>query len=337
MTTSPVAGDGSGATASAIPARVARRQVLSLAVVCAAAGLLGATACAAGSGRGESTLGSAAAGPMRPGQVFRDCEVCPEMVVIPAGSFMMGSPASEERRDDDEGPRHRVTIGYSLAVGVYEVTFAEWDACLAAGGCGGYRPVGWFDGCCGGRGSDIDQDPRNPVVEVNWDDARRYVDWLSAETGAAYRLLSEAEWEYAARAGTETAWYWRGSAFEECRYENGPGEWHSINAPSVVMENVCLDGFVDTAPVGSFAPNPWGLYDMLGNVSEWVEDCRRDNYIGAPSDGSAWVCTGESSFRFRMMRGSSWDGSTPLRSADREWALADWRLSYGFRLARTIN
>ena len=153
---------------------------------------------------------AAAAERRRPGRVFRDCGTCPEMVVVPSGSYMMGSPASEAGRADDEGPRHRVTIGYTLAAGVYEVTFAEWDACVGAGGCGGYRPGdgGW------GRGS-------RPVIRVSWEDAREYVRWLSRETGQEYRLLSEAEWEYVARAGTTTARYWGESESGQCRYGNG--------------------------------------------------------------------------------------------------------------------
>ena len=146
----------------------------------------------------------------RPGTVFRDCAACPEMVVVPAGSFMMGSPTSEEGRYDDEGPRHRVTIGSPFSVGVYEATFAEWDGCVRAGGCGGYRPEdeGW------GRGS-------RPVMNVSWEDAQEYVRWLSRETGQRYRLLSEAEWEYVARAGTQTARYWGESESGQCRYGNG--------------------------------------------------------------------------------------------------------------------
>ena len=338
MNGAPVVGDGPRrAVARAIPARVARRQGLPLAVVCAAVGILGTSAwAAAGLGRDESGLASASTEPVRAGQqVFRDCEACPEMVVVPAGSYMMGSPASEEGRDDDEGPRHRVTIGYSFAVGVYEVTFAEWDACVAAAGCGGYRPAGALEGPGGGPGGEIDSDPRNPVIRVSWDDARRYVDWLSAETGAVYRLLSEAEWEYVARAGTETAWYWRGSKLEQCRYENGGNEWNYMGVPRAERpEDECLDGFVDAAPVGSFAPNPWGLYDMLGNVSEWTEDCWNESYSGAPADGSAWR-SGKCFFRV-LRGGSSGSGRWGIRSANRDWNSTDVRRGFGFRVARTI-
>ncbi len=145
-----------------------------------------------------------------PGTVLRDCDECPEMVVVPAGSFMMGSPRSARGQYLDEVPRHEVTIGYPLAEGVYEVTFAEWHACVSAGGCEGYRPED--EGL--GRG-------RQPVINASWEDAQTYVAWLSEETGEDYRLLSEAEWEYVARAGTETPWYWGEDLSGQCRYANG--------------------------------------------------------------------------------------------------------------------
>ena len=237
----------------------------------------------------------------------------------------MGSPASEAGRDDDEGPRHRVTIGYPLAVGVYEVTFAEWNACVSAGGCGGYRPEdgGW------GRG-------RRPVINVSWEDVQAYVAWLSSETGEEYRLLSESEWEYVARAGTQTARHWGASSSGQCGYANGydrTGEqkrdldWDPIS---------CSDGHADTAPVGSFQPNAFGLYDVLGNVWEWTDDCWNGSYAGAPTDGSPWAsgdCT------LRVLRGGSWDYRPDnLRSAYRSRNSAGYRdFSIGFRLARTID
>ena len=217
---------------------------------------------------------------LRPGRVFRDCPECPEMVVVPAGSFMMGSPSHEAGRGDDEGPRHRVTIEKPFAVGKYEVTFAEWDACVADGGCGGHRPEdeGW------GRG-------RRPVINVNWDDAKAYVRWLNRKTGKQYRLPSEAEWEYAARAGTTTRYNWGDDIGRNRANCNGCGSrWDRKQ----------------TAPVGSFRANVFGLHDVHGNVWEWVEDCLNYNYAGAPADGSPWTdgdCT-----LAAVLRGGSWFG-----------------------------
>ena len=252
------------------------------------------------------------------GGAFRDCSVCPVMTRVPPGSFVMGS--SESR---DEGPRHEVTIPYPLAVGVFEVTFEEWDACVAGGGCGGHRPRdrGW------GRGN-------RPVIDVSWEDAQGYVAWLSRETAEEYRLLSEAEWEYVARAGTET--YWGTSARRQCDYANGEDE--SVPSQYVSLLAPCVDGFArETAPVGAFRPNAFGLYDVLGNVWEWTEDCWNENYAGAPADGRAWEdgdCTQ------RVLRGGSWGVEAPgsLRSANRYRYSAGVRNNYfGFRLARTLN
>ncbi len=140
-------------------------------------------------------------------QVFRDCDVCPQMAVVPPGSLSMGSPNTEEGRDDDEGPQHEVAIDYAFAVGVYEVTFDEWDACVSGGGCGGYEP----DDRGYGRG-------RRPVIQVHWEYAWQYADWLTEQTGEEYRLLSEAEWEYVARARSRTARFCGEADQEQCRY-----------------------------------------------------------------------------------------------------------------------
>ena len=246
----------------------------------------------------------------RPGRRFRDCAECPEMVVIPAGSFEMGSPESEEGRYANEGPAHRVEIGEPFAVGAYEVTFEEWDACAAAGGCGGYRPgdQGW------GRG-------KRPVINVSWEDADSYVSWLSRKTRKQYRLLSEAEWEYAARAGTRTRYWWGdeiGSGRANC--EGCGSRWDDEQ----------------TVPVGSFRANGYGLYDMHGNVWEWVQDCWNDNYRGAPTDGKVWK-SGDCSRR--VVRGGSWYGNPRyLRSASRSRDVSGVRGSYlGFRVARTLT
>jgi formylglycine-generating enzyme required for sulfatase activity len=251
-----------------------------------------------------------AAGPCLAGTTFRDCDECPEMTVIPAGSFKMGSvsgPLSENER-----PQRLVTIRKPFAVGIHVVTFDQWDACVADGGCNGYSPAshGWGTS-------------NRPVINVNWHDAQSYVRWLNEKlrrlqkvapgpAGAGpYRLLSEAEWEYAARAGTTTAYYW-GDAYEKgsANCDRCGSEWDNRQ----------------TSPVGSFPPNPFGLYDMAGNVLQWVEDCYHESYVGAPTDGSPW--TG-GKCEARIMRGWSWFNSTHyLRSSQRYIA--------GFRVAKTL-
>ena len=250
-----------------------------------------------------------------PGRRFRDCPECPEMVEVPAGSFMMGSPESEEGRFGNEGPVHRVTIARPFAVGVYEVTFDEWDACVSDGGCGGYRPPNIIE-----RGRDEGRG-RRPVINVSWDDAQAYVAWLSGRTGEAYRLLSESEWEYVARAGTATRYWW--------------GNEIGRNRANCVGDR-CGDSYDYTAPVGSFPANPFGLYDVHGNVGEWVEDCWNSSYRGAPSDGSAWE-SGDCS-RWRMQRGGSWATNRRfLRSASRSGYASSRYYINGIRVARTLT
>ena len=259
------------------------------------------------------------------GTKLRDCDECPELVVVPSGSYMMGSPSSEDGRYDDEGPVHRVRIGRAFAVGVYEVTFGEWDACVSGGSCGRYRPSdeGW------GRG-------RRPVINVSWDNAKAYVAWLSRKTGEEYRLLSESEWEYVARGGTETARYWGEGESGQCRNANGADrEAKRHNSGWTTVE--CDDGHYRTSPVGRYEANGFGLRDVLGNVWEWVEDCWNESYRGAPTDGSAWV-SGDCSQR--VLRGGSWfDLPKDLRSAARLRDTSGNRhFNYlGFRVARTLT
>ncbi len=255
----------------------------------------------------------------------RDCAECPEMVVLPSGGFMMGSPESEERRSGNEGPVRRVFVPKPFAVSKYEVTFDEWDACAAVGGCNGYRPddEGW------GRGA-------RPVVNVSWEDAKRYTEWLSRKTGHDYRLLSEAEWEYAARANTSTVHPWGGSAHEACGYANVHDQtskrenkfsWASLN---------CDDGYAQTAPVGSFEANEFGLYDMLGNVWEWVADCWNGSYENAPTNSTVWR---KGDCHRHISRGGSWgNGPKNLRSAGRVRSDAGNRGdNYGFRIAKNLQ
>jgi formylglycine-generating enzyme required for sulfatase activity len=246
--------------------------------------------------------------PLPAGTTFRDCPECPEMVVVPAGTFMMGSPDNEAGRNGDEGPQHTVSIPEPFAIGRYEVTFAEWEACFAAGGCG-HLPgdKGWGHG-------------NRPVINVSWKDAREYVGWLSEKTGHTYRLPSEVEWEYTARAGTHTIYWWGAEVGRNNGNCNGCGsEWDNKQS----------------APVGSFAPNRFGLYDVLGNVWERVEDCYHVGYSGAPGDGSPWTSR---SCRKHVLRGGSW-ASAPgdVRSATRGSAGAGARVKLiGFRVARTL-
>ena len=292
-----------------------------------------------------------------PGTGFKDCDVCPEMVVVPAGSFTMGSPEEERRwavsmgsKEEwivSETPPHRVTIPRSFAAGKHEVTRGEYAAFVRE------TNRGWGDGCFIWAGTEwkkeasgnwrdpgFGQDDRHPVACVSWDDAKAYVEWLGRKAGKAYRLLSEAEWEYAARAGTTAARYWgddRGNA-ESCGYANGTDQTRAAEHNLTrVKTNIfmCEDGHVHTAPVGSFKANAFGLHDMLGNVWEWVEDCWHESYGDAPKDGSAWTAGG--SCGQRVLRGGSWvNNPWVLRAANRDWVTSGNRdADAGFRVART--
>jgi formylglycine-generating enzyme required for sulfatase activity len=261
---------------------------------------------------------SEAAGPARPREI-RDCAECPVMVVLPAGSFVMGAPAREKGRGADEGPVHRVTFGSPFAVGKYEVTFDEWAACERDGACPVVNDQGWGQ--------------TRPAMNVNHEDAVRYVEWLAAKTGRPYRLLSEAEWEYAARAGSRKARYWGDSPRRACEFSNVLDQ--SVPSGYSWAPSNCRDGQGNTAPVGSFKANAFGLHDMLGNVWEWVADCWNDSYVGAPVDGSAWT-TGDCSQR--VIRGGSWiDPAEDMRSANRTRLLPQTRYDFlGFRVGLTL-
>ena len=244
-----------------------------------------------------------------------DCANCPEMVPIPAGEFTMGSPSSELYRGPEA--QHRVTIGKPFAISKYEITFAQWDACVADGGCGGHMPddQGW------GRGN-------LPVVGVTWDDAKSYAAWLSRKTGKSYRLPSEAEWEYSARAGTTTPFSFGATiTTEQANYDGSTGYG---NGPAGVNRQ-------KTVPVGSFPPNAFGLHDMHGNVWEWTQDCWSDEYAAdAPANGGPYEranCGG------RVLRGGSWeDYPGDVRAAARVASNAEeqsW--SDGFRVVRSME
>ncbi len=244
----------------------------------------------------------------KPLESFRECaQDCPEMIVIPAGTFTMGSSDQEAGRTSDESPLHGVTIAKPLAVSKYSVTFDDWDACVAVGGCPAVSASGF------GRGV-------SPVIDVNWREAKLYAAWLSRMTNRPYRLLTEAEWEYAARAGTTTRY-----SFGDDAAELGQYAWYDGNSGS------------RPHPVGEKKPNAFGLYDVHGNVWQWVEDCYAKSYAGAPSDGSAGnaSCVEDR----RIARGGSWETNpNNLRSARRGWYAADRRAQVlGFRLARSLR
>jgi formylglycine-generating enzyme required for sulfatase activity len=253
---------------------------------------------------------------LKPKDVFKECDNCPEMVVVQAGEFTMGSPDDEPDRNKSEGPQHKVTIARPFAVGRFAVTFDEWGACVAAGGCNGFRPddQGW------GRGN-------RPVIYVSWDDAQAYAAWLSRATGKTYRLLTEAEREYVTRAGTTTP-FWFGATISP-EQANFDGKHPYNNGPM-------SPGRGQTLAVDAFQPNPWGLYQVHGNVWDWVEDCFNDSYVGAPADGSAWM-SGDCDKH--MLRGGSWvDQPRFLRSAFRLGDVTSRRYDLqGFRVARTLG
>ena len=276
------------------------------------------------------------------GEIFKDCDDCPQMVVVPAGEFMMGSPDWEGGRDDDEGPRHRVTMPRAFAVGRYEVTVAEYRRFVRetgsskGSGCYVWDRKWKKEAGRSWENPGFSQGSFEPVVCVSWEDAQAYAGWLSDKTGKEYRLLSEAEWEYAARAGTRTSRYWGNSEEAQCKHANGADQT-AKSRYSHWTAAACRDGAVHTANVGSYGANRFGLSDMLGNVSEWVEDCWHGNYEGAPEDGSAWVSGGDC--ERRVLRGGSWvSGPWFLRSANRFRNSPGSRGSYGgFRIARTLT
>jgi len=238
-----------------------------------------------------------------PGEILRDCPECPELVIVPPGDFVMGSPDTPY-----EKPERSITVRHPFAIGRREVTFAEWDFCADAGACK-HRPDdrGW------GRGD-------RPAINVSWDDVKLYTNWLSQKTGQRYRLPSEAEWEYAARAGTKTPFWWGRDA--------GSGRAQCDNCVSPANRQ--------TVAVGSFRPNGFGLYDTAGNVAEWVEDCWNDTYRNAPKEAVA-ATTGDC--RLRVLRGGNFNSkAVEVRSSARFRYDVDVRyIGNGFRVVRELQ
>lgn len=276
--------------------------------------------------------------PPKSGEVFRDCGECPDMLPIPAGIFEMGSLSSEVGRYQSEGPHHRVTVS-SFFLGRTHVTRSQYaafvnetgydvgqDCSTSENGNGEARTVrNW-------REPGHQQQDSHPVVCVNWNDAKAYVDWLFHKTGKRYRLPTEAEWEYAARAGTTTARYWGSMQDRPCSFSNLPSRF---GKPTLLGLFDCDDGHAYSAPTGSFKPNAFGLYDMIGNAWQWLDDCWHGNYNGAPANGSAWM--GCDSSVGHVLRGGSWRSDPRFaRSAGREMGMSTRRIDdTGFRVART--
>lgn len=260
-----------------------------------------------------------------PGSSFRDCDACPEMVVVPAGEFMMGSDKAESGHLDEK-PQRTVKIARPFAVSKFETTFAQWDACAADGPCPKADDAGF------GR-------ENYPAINVSWRDIKAYVNWLSAKTGKSYRLLTEAEFEYAARGGTRTAWFWGGNEDKNksCAFANLHDETGKKAHPNYVWSHaLCDDGAGENARTGQYKPNGFGLHDMLGNVREWVEDCHQTGYAGAPDDGSVRPHSGQCAKR--VVRGGGWvDGPSTARAAYRyseDEGMRNYQL--GFRVAREL-
>lgn len=254
----------------------------------------------------------------RIGIFFRDCDECPQMVVVPAGSFQMGDLLEPQMGGDDERPAHAVTLTQAFAIGRYEVTFEEWNSCVADGGCRGYRPDenGW-----GPR--------RRPVIEMSWDDAQAYVAWLTCKTGRQYRLPSETEWEYAARAGTMMPFSFEGELSSEKANYDARIVWNGSKPGTYLAQTMPVDRYDAWA-------NAFGLSAVHGNVAEWTQDCYTKDYRGHLGDGAARE---DAECEYRTLRGGSWDdGPWSLRSAWRQPVAPSERHNFvGFRVARRLD
>lgn len=261
-----------------------------------------------------------------PGSTFKDCKTCPEMVVLPAGSFTMGAPDNEVGRQPDEGPLREVTFAAPFAVSRFHITVEEWAVFAKETNFvlkdGDTRPG---RECVAGKPR-YPQTPRHPAVCIDFDDANAYIAWLARKSGQPYRMLNEAQWEYAARAGS-----------------TGPFPFPFDNEADYIIHSHANtygdeDGYSHVAPVGSFPPNAFGMYDMHGNVHEWVADCLHDSYLGAPRDGGTWLEANNGDCTWRHIRGNDWI-EPPIfsRSANRNsrqpFVRGDW---IGFRVVRPL-
>jgi formylglycine-generating enzyme required for sulfatase activity len=273
------------------------------------------------------SLNAHAVEPPKPGSVFKDCKNCPEMVVLPAGSFVMGTPEDEVGREPDEGPQHSVTFKNAFAMSRFHVTAAELDAYIRETGTvikdGDDRP----GRLCQASKPRYEQGPRQPAVCVDYADVQAYTQWLSKKTGKHYRMVSEAEREYAARAGSTGSFPF---PFDE------EGQYQITKHANTYGPK---DGFSFTAPVGSYPPNAFGMYDMHGNVYEWVADCWHPDYVGAPADGRAWMEESEGVCLDAQIRGNDW-GEAPVfsrsgnRNSRKREVRGDW---LSFRVVRELE
>jgi formylglycine-generating enzyme required for sulfatase activity len=308
------------------------------------AGILISIAAVCSSAAAQSPLSAEQERALKPKDSFKQCTVCPEMVMVPAGTFSMGSPKNEKGRDDNESPQHKVTIAGAFAAGKFEVTvdqfaaFAEETKYDMGSVCDVWQDGKWSDQPGRSwRDPGFPQTGSHPVACVSWDDAKAYLEWLSRKAGKTFRLPTEAEWEYLARAGAAARFHFGANDKDYCRYGNGADQSARSAVPGAKAWKVlaCSDGQPYTAPVGSFAANAFGLHDTHGNVFEWTEDCWHGNYSGAPADGSAWV-TGKC--ETRVLRGGAW-GYPPdyLRTAVRgQIAAAHRYVNAGLRVVRSI-
>lgn len=278
------------------------------------------------------------------GAEIRDCRECPAMVVVPAGAFTIGSPDDEPGRGKDEGPRRRITFSRPFAVSRHEVTLAQYDAFLretghpVSGGCltDRIKTGDWqYDAATTLRDPGFAQTPDHPVACVSWNDAQAYVAWLNRRTGGGYRLPSEAEWEYVARAGATTVYPWGDDVNDGCAHENLTDATFRRKYPQSGAA-ACDDGALNTSPVGAYRPNAFGLHDVTGNLGEWVEDCASQSYEQLPADGSP---DRSGDCARHVVRGGSW-GTLPKdsRSANRiRYPAVHTDDSVGIRLVKDLD
>ena len=256
---------------------------------------------------------------------FSDCKECPLMVMVEKGSFELRVPPWGPGHPHDEGYFYKVTFDQPYAIGKYEITVSDWNRCVEAKNCASPR--------------DVDQKNTNlPMFSVSWSDAKKYAKWLSKKTGSTYRLPSNSEWEYAARAGSGMNRYFDVPATELCRYANAYDEIANkhFGSGSGFQFIPCADNFAESAPVGQFLPNKFGIHDMLGNVSEWTEDCASPDWRGAPFNGDAWL---DGDCSLRGYRGGSWLNNEPyyLYESDRFRYFESRADDLGFRLVRELK